>query len=222
MNLVKNIVEGILIGIMVASTALIVTAAVNPKLLQPAPKKLDSIVRLTDNGRTFCTGTVVNDTTIITAAHCVLTETMFGNFVRTEPIDIRTNDNTPLQVFAKPYYATTQMDHALLFGDFRRFEPKKYIANPSKLTKFKKKDLKFRSCGYPLGGDLYCSTTIFIKPYGFMFGVEGTLIPGMSGGPTMLEDGTMIAVNVAVNEDISIVSPIHNIDFNFRDNLPTK
>jgi hypothetical protein len=62
-------VERILIGLMVLCAGFIAVA-----LLYPTPKstKLNPIVRLNQGNQTFCTGTVINDNTIVTAAHCVV------------------------------------------------------------------------------------------------------------------------------------------------------
>jgi V8-like Glu-specific endopeptidase len=178
--------------------------------------KLGSIVRLVHEGRTFCSGTIVNETTIITAAHCVLMQTPLGSFINDEPIEIRVNDNLPLGVFAKPYAARVQLDQALIYGDFHAFAPRKILTDIGKLNKYADKGTYMKACGYPLGGDLYCSTLYFDELYDFMWSVNGLLLPGMSGGPVMLRDGTVVAVNVAVEKDKTIISPIYNIDTAFR------
>lgn len=212
----KELVEGFLIGLMVGCVVFIIMVAVNPKFLHKTPKRLNPIVRLTENGQTFCSGTVITENTILTAAHCVTIQSPFGTFINAAPIDIRAEDNMPLHVYGKTYYATGQMDQALLHGDFRQFEPKKFVSDPTELTKLKKQGKRFKSCGYPLGGNLYCSEITYEQPYGLMFSGPGTLIPGMSGGPTMTSDGSVVAVNCAVIDTLSVVSPIYNIDFNFR------
>lgn len=178
-------------------------------------EKLNPIVRLVRNGRTFCSGTVVNSNTIITAAHCILQETPFGIVLNSEPIDIRADNNIELNVTAAPIYATNQMDQAVLKGNFQLFDPKKIIANPYVLSTIPLNHTNYKSCGYPLGGDLFCTETKYEGPFAFMWKMKGVLLPGMSGGPTMLMDGTVVAINDAATEDNAIVSPIYNIDINF-------
>ncbi len=180
--------------------------------------KLNPIVRLIVDGRTFCSGTIVSNTLLITAAHCVVEETPFGSTPNTKSIEIRASDNKPIGVTARAVYASPQMDQAMMVGRFDLFEPKPFIQDPQTLTETKKKGQKFTSCGYPLNGDLYCNETSFAGNDHFFWAVNGVLIPGMSGGPTMLPSGALVAVNVAVVERLSIVSPIYNI----TKNLPRK
>src|ERR1700677_5060183 len=172
--------------------------------MAPGPEKYFSIVRLVQEGRTFCTGTVVSDDLIITAAHCVLIESPFGMTLRSDEIEIRPNTNVDVDVTAKVVYATPQMDQAMLMGDFSEFNHRKIITNPEALAKLGKANKKFVSCGYPLNGDLYCNDMEFKDRNDFFWAVNGVLIPGMSGGPTMLPNGDMVGVNVAVKKNNSI------------------
>jgi len=173
--------------------------------------KYSSIVRLTQDGRTFCSGTVISSTRIITAAHCVLIETPFGSMLNPMSINIRPIHNQNLNVEAQTLTANPQMDTAILYGDFRAFENRPYIDDPETLTEIRKKETKFVSCGYPLNGNLYCSHQVFKRPYGFTWETDGVLLPGMSGGPAMLPDGTLIGVNVAVEGDKSLIAPLYNV-----------
>ena len=188
--------------------------------LTPAPVKpqvdnrYGSIVRLVRNDHTFCSGTVVNQNLIITAAHCVLQETPFGLMLASSTVEIRPGDNENVGTIARVNYASPQMDQAVLVGDFRIYKTRKFISDPETLTFIKNHKTHFTSCGFPLNGDLYCSETTMSGPEDFFWAVNGVLIPGMSGGPTFLPDGTMVGVNVAVSKDKSIISPIYNITKN--------
>ncbi len=175
--------------------------------------RFSAIVRLVRDNHTFCTGTVVSPNLIITAAHCVLMETPFGMMMN-PTIEIRPSQNIQLNTVASVVYASVQMDQAMLTGDFRRYQFKPMITNPEKLAIIAGSKARFISCGYPLNGELFCNPTNFDKMDNFFWAVNGVLIPGMSGGPTMLPDGTLVAVNVAVQGVNSIVSPIYNITKN--------
>jgi hypothetical protein len=174
-------------------------------------KKYGSIVRLTRNGKTFCSGTVVASDLIITAAHCIMEETVIGLRMTTEDIEVRPRNNTDLRIEAAPMFASPQMDNAVLHGDFSDFDIRNLITDPTVLTNIRKNTTKFISCGYLLNGDLYCNYTTVPKADDFAWAMEGVLLPGMSGGPTMLEDGTVVGINIAVKGDKAIVSPTYNI-----------
>lgn len=208
----KLIIIGLLLsGVGLMSYALHLTFVVPSQAPASLPGKIGAIVRLVKGDRTFCTGTVVSDHVIITAAHCVLTESPFGAYASPEPIEIRGRDNTPVKAAGSVYYATPQMDQAILIGDFTKFEHKRIITNFTRLTEIGEEGRVLVSCGYPLMGDLVCTKLIFTKKHEFFWGVNGSLYPGMSGGPTMLTDGSVVAVNTAVTGDESIVSPIYNL-----------
>jgi len=173
-------------------------------------KRYGAIVRLVRDNHTFCTGTVISTHIIITAAHCVLMETPFG-LMGSGDIEIRPSENVVTNTVAKLVNASPQMDQAILTGDFRKYQTKRVITDPHKLAEVGQKGNNYISCGYPLNGDIFCNITIFDKNDNFFWAVNGVLIPGMSGGPTMLPDGTVVAVNTAVQGPNSIVSPIYNI-----------
>lgn len=174
--------------------------------------KWPSIVRLTQSGQTFCTGTVINKHTILTAAHCVVREGLLGPEVLDGPIEIRTNNNDKIGVFGLVYFSNSQTDHALIQGDFSRFETNKYITDVQKLVNLQRREQKFTACGYPLYGNLFCNTVYYNDLTNFMWFVDGLILPGMSGGPVMLEDGTVVGTNTAVQGNKSVISPLFNLD----------
>lgn len=207
-------------GLAFVSVLVIMYGTVFPRLFKKQAEPVDanlygSIIRLTHDGRTFCSGTVIEHNLIVTAAHCVSISTPFGELINNNPIDIRPNSNEDLKVTAKALYVNPRMDYALLIGNFSGFKTRPYTTNPGKLEAFQVEGHSFTSCGYPLNGPLYCTSETFKRRDDFAWKVEGVLLPGMSGGPTM-ENGVVVAVNSAVSEGSSIVAPLYNIMENLK------
>lgn len=174
--------------------------------------KLSPVVRLTNkNGRTFCSGVVVSPHTVITAAHCVLAGVIFGIPIYNDDMQVRDSDSNVPGVAVTVKYITGQLDQATLEGDFSAFESRTVITDIGRLVEIAKENTIFTSCGYPLGGKIYCSKYIYIGKIQFMWLGKGELLPGMSGGPTMLDDGTVVAINDAVEDSFSIVTPVFNV-----------
>lgn len=182
-----------------------------PVEITPPNKKLDtSIIRLHDagNGEFFCSGTVINDTQILTAAHCVVRSTVFGAYLVSK-VEIRTQDGAVLGVFAKVLAANPRQDVALLEGDFRLFDKRNIEINPAKLERSFLNSRKIIACGYPAGGKLVCTRVTNVTHQLFGFSADGFLYPGMSGGPVIdIETNTVIGVNTAVLENRIYLSPL--------------
>lgn len=176
------------------------------------PKFYGSVVRLVMEGRTYCSGVVIDDTTVVTAGHCMVQDDGFQATINHEPVEIRAADNKPLRITGKLKSFSQQLDRAVLKGNFKGFYHSNYISDPEKSTSTRVPGNQFISCGYPMGGQLYCSRLIYQHDMGFFLATKGVIIPGMSGGPTMLLDGTVIAINSAVYDDLSLIAPIYNVD----------
>lgn len=186
------------------------------KTMQPADKgsiELRSVVRLVRDGKTFCSGVVIDDSTILTAGHCLSLETPFGAYLMNpNPIEIRGPDNRPLAILARAAGLHPLLDRGILKGDFSSLPKSRYISDVEENVSHRVRGAKFIACGYPLGGELYCSNMVYLRDSGFLMEVLGVLIPGMSGGPVMLPDGRVIATNTSVAQETSQVSPIYGID----------
>jgi hypothetical protein len=205
-----GLVGGRFVGRVVRKAVKRTPAAVEAQILLP------STVRLTRDGKTFCSGIIINDTTMITAAHCVVAMTPMGAFLLEEYVDIRASDNVERGTMAKIQSVSTQLDRATLKGDFKAFKHNRVLSDPEDNAKIRIPGTRMISCGYPMGTELYCATMTYVTEDGFQMRTKnvgtGLLIPGMSGGPTMLPDGTVVGVNSAVEGENSLISPTYNME----------
>lgn len=204
-------VSKILLSTIAVLAAVNVYFTLNARTTVTINHKQGPIVRLVSStGATYCTGTVVSDSVILTAAHCVVEETPIGPMLRAPSIGIRGDDNADLKVLAYPLSVSPQLDQARLTGNFSTFQHTPYISDITRLLKIARKDQVFKACGYALGGPLQCNTLLFKDIYTFMWSTKGVLIPGMSGGPVFFGD-SQVAINCAMDGNEAIVSPIYNI-----------
>lgn len=138
-----------------------------------------SLIRLTRNGETRCSGVVINDTTAITARHCI-------DDVSPESILVVSDDGKQMST---PSYFTNyerRIDLALISGDFKTFEKTKVYLFFVIKDHFPRLSNSGYSCGY-IGEEAFCSSFDKLDFKGFNFKSNAMLIPGMSGGPLLLE-----------------------------------
>lgn len=172
----------------------------------------NAIIRLVQNGRTFCSGVVVSDEYIITAAHCIR-----GAPANEPIIEIRTNNNKPSGIMASVLSYNERGDTAILKGNFGMLPTMEVEDDPSEIHRSMLSD-SIITCGYPWGsGRLTCTKMSRIRRAFFSYAGIGYLYPGQSGGPTIdLDTGKVLAVNQAVSETEIIVNPLAEV---FKDLL---
>lgn len=221
----KNLIDKLLAGTLVLLIAflgiLVHDALALRKRHAPKPpypltaEKATGIVRLLNGRHTTCTGSVVNDTTVITAGHCVAEETMMGIIVNPNPIEVRANDNIPRGTYGRVHSVSTQLDTAVIHGNFKPYAKFDVIDDIGTIQGMRNSNTRLLACGYPLGGDLYCTIVTYKDLINFQYLVKGQLLPGMSGGPVIAPDGSIIGINDAVTGNTSVISPTFNIKRGF-------
>lgn len=184
-----------------------------PTSQNETPNKYPSIVRLVNpNGHFFCSGTVISDEYVLTAAHCLMEQNMYGfTMMRTDTFNVGSmsdKDGGNAKVLAgKAAAVNVAADYGLVKGDFTEFDKAKYLQSAREILNSK---MINAVCGFPWGiYELTCFKVNQVKlPLVFMIGTDAPLYPGMSGGPVLNENGEVIAVNSAVSEGFSVVAPI--------------
>jgi trypsin-like peptidase len=175
-----------------------------PKLYNIIPVaegKFPAMVRLVDEqGRFFCSGTVVAENLVLTAAHCLK-----GGQLGIESLSV---NGKRIVVPAMPIMANVRADYGLVTGNFSKFTQMKMMINPDKDILYFQSE--FVACGNPWGSKPVCyPLTKPLRKFFDQFITEGQIYPGMSGGPVVdVKTGLIVAVNTGVTEDGVVISPL--------------
>ena len=160
------------------------------------------IVRLyQEDGMPLCSGVVISSNYILTAAHCLLTDT---GKLSSGKITVKSSDKT-ISVEATAASAYPRTDVGLITGNFSQF---KYAKVETQTLRVFNSPGPFLSCGFPLGGEMFCNRIDGFSYSNFFLVSNGVLIPGMSGGPILsMVTGYVIGVNSAMVDSISVYGP---------------
>lgn len=162
-----------------------------------------AIVRLHDviTGRFFCSGTVISDKYLITAAHCVGPREIMPGFYSPGAVSVLIKSQTNKTEIASVAGIDSVMDQAILQGNFKGWSQAGLETKTEAVVQAMGKH-QLLSCGYPLSGELYCAKISEAVQYVFSFAFTGYLFPGMSGGPVFdLTTGKIVGTNFAAIDD---------------------
>lgn len=169
------------------------------------------VVRLELMDGTFvCSGSVISDDYVLTAAHCLMQYDKFLPGMDTK-IRIVARNTTPgrpgVVITATPAALNNRADYGLIVGDFKKIT---HLKIHTSVNLGEVLNGVAGLCGYPWGAELVCYiTNAPFSKYNEHLITTGVLFPGMSGGPVF--DGLteeVFAVNKAVAGNAAIVAPL--------------
>lgn len=198
----------------VAAPVVASTVLNEQELFKSSTNKFPALIRLVDeNSRAYCSGSVISDKLVLTAAHCVARMGEWGEVEVNPKVFIRSlsnKSNHQVVVVSVVLGVQPRADYALIKGDFRGFNTLKFNDKPSADILVNKYNLT--ACGFPYGQSPVCYPFTNPEKYVDVIKGKGQMYAGMSGGPVIdIATSTVYAVNSAVTDSYVMVAPIVNI-----------
>lgn len=175
------------------------------------PKKYYALVMLKMHGMQ-CSGAVISDDYVVTAAHCLMLSTSIPA-ADMGPVKVIGRDNRDIPgepVLAEGVALNNSADYAIVRGDFKEFSKLPIIDDPVQLSFLTGAMI---NCGYPYGGKSVCYPTGPDQQIDvFQIKTSGRVSPGMSGGPVLdAKYGAVVGVNSEAGDGFIVISPTINI-----------
>lgn len=180
------------------------------KLEYPEYEKTDPTVRISVNGAFTCTGFVVSQIYIVTAAHCV--EELH------QVVQIH-DSSKEIFILGEVVGIYDPMDQALIRASIgNRIAPFKADFTGQLLSKATTQVI---TCGFPGGQpNVLCNAGLLSGSRFFMRTGSGALYKGMSGGPVLVldekENVVVIGINSAVDSKGIIIGPLISFSHNME------